>query len=214
VTSQTEVPPNAPDPEPPARATTPAREPDRHERGTHGDRRPRSFGERERPGREHSRRERDGRGSERDGRSNDRPPPPAVVAAGKSTKSDDGREFREVWSEEVGRTPVANPEAENGAISVPPSPANEPAAVQVASGQVRLYVNLGRKDGATPEIVAEILSSSGAVVPVADVELMNTHSYVNVAKQTAETLCAGLNGRSHNGRAVVCEPARPPKRRY
>jgi hypothetical protein len=86
--------------------------------------------------------------------------------------------------------------------------------VQVASGLVRLYVNLGRKDGATAEQVAEMLSSSGAVVPVADVELMNTHCYVNVAKETAETLCAGLNGRSHNGRAVVCEPARPPKRRY
>jgi ATP-dependent RNA helicase DeaD len=212
VTSQTEVSPSAPVAEMPARDATPAREPDRHERSTHGDRRPRSFGERERPGRERSYRERDARGGERDARGNDRPPRPAPAATGKPAKSDDGREFWEVWSEEVGRTPVASPEAE--AASAPPSPPEEPAAVQVASGQVRLYVNLGRKDGATAEIVAEMLSSSGAVVPVADVELMNTHCYVNVAKETAETLCAGLNGRSHNGRAVVCEPARPPKRRY
>jgi ATP-dependent RNA helicase DeaD len=217
LTSQTEVPPSAPAPERPAHEATSAREADRHERGLHGERRPRSFGERDRPGREHSRRERDGRGNERerDARGSDRPPRPAPAAAGKPAKSDDGREFWEVWSEEVGRTPVVSSEVENGAASAPPSALDEPAAaVQVASGLVRLYVNLGRKDGATAEQVAEMLSSSGAVVPVADVELMNTHCYVNVAKETAETLCAGLNGRSHNGRAVVCEPARPPKRRY
>jgi ATP-dependent RNA helicase DeaD len=221
LTSITEVPPSVPAPEPstrdsrdsaPAREPMPAREPDRHERGMHGERRPRGFGERERPGRERGHRERDGRG--------DRPPRPAPASAGRPAKSDDGREFWEVWSEEVGRTPGASPapgatlEAQNGATAVPPSIPDEPAAVQVTAGQVRLYVNIGRKDGATAELVAEMLSSSGTVVPVADVELMNTHCYVNVAKETAETLCAGLSGRSHNGRAVVCEPARPPKRRY
>jgi hypothetical protein len=74
-------------------------------------------------------------------------------------------------------------------------------------------VNLGRKDDATPEIVAEILSSSGANVPAVDIELMNTHSYVNVPKDVADKLCAGMDGRTHNGRAVVCEPARPFRRR-
>jgi len=217
LTSQTEVPPSALAPERPAREAMSAREADRHERGLHGERRPRSFGERDRPGREHSRREREGRGNERerDARGSDRPPRPAPSAAGTPAMSDDGREFWEVWSEEVGRTPVVSSEVEHEAASAPPSAPDEPAAaVQVAAGLVRLYVNLGRKDGVTAEIVAEMLSSSGAVVPVADVELMNTHCYINVAKETAETLCAGLNGRSHNGRAVVCEPARPPKRRY
>jgi ATP-dependent RNA helicase DeaD len=197
----------------PSRDSMPSRDSDRHERGTHGDRRPRGFGDRERPGRERSHRERDGRGG-------DRPQRPVPATSGKMAKSDDGREFWEVWSEEVGRTPVGNPAvgaapvSQPEAAAVPPSLPDQPVAAQVASGQVRLYVNLGRKDGATAELVAEMLSSSGAVVPVADVELMNTHCYVNVAKETAETLCAGLNGRSHNGRAVVCEPARPPKRRY
>jgi len=201
--------------EPPARDSTPAREPDRLDRGGHGDRRPRSFGERERPTRERGRQERDGRGPDRADRT-DRPAPAAVM--GKPARSDDGREFWEVWSEEVGRTPDATPEnkveSQNECAPPPPAMAMAPMAVQIASGQVRLYVNLGRKDGATAELVAEILSSGGAVVPVADVELMNTHCYVNVAKETAEVLCAGVQGRSHNGRAVVCEPARPPKRRY
>jgi hypothetical protein len=74
-------------------------------------------------------------------------------------------------------------------------------------------VNLGRKDDATPELVAELLSSSGTTVPASDIELMNTHCYVNVAKAIADTLCAAMSGRSHNGRAIVCEPARPPRRR-
>jgi len=87
------------------------------------------------------------------------------------------------------------------------------AAGLVGAGQTRLYVNLGRKDNATPEGIAELLSSSGITVPAEHVELMNTHSYVNVAADTAEKLCAAMNGRTHGGRAVLCEPARPPKRR-
>jgi ATP-dependent RNA helicase DeaD len=213
--SQPEALPNAPVPDVPVRSSTPlpARDSDRHERGPHGDRRPRAFGERERPGRERGRRERDGRGS-------DRPPRPSPAPAGRIAKSDDGREFWEVWSEEVGRTPGADPaptvspENSNGIAASPTPRSDEPAAAQVASGQIRLYVNLGRKDGATAEMVAELLSSSGTAVPAAEVELMNTHCYVNVAKETAETVCAGMNGRSHNGRAILCEPARPPKRRY
>ncbi len=181
----------------------PTRDSDRHERSLHGERRPRGYGERDRPGRERNRRERDSRG-------NDRPSSrPAATASGNPARSDDGREFWEVWSEEVGRTPPVG-------SAIPNQPAEVAGAGsegQVASGQVRLYVNLGRKDGATAELVAEMLSSGGAVVPAEDVELMNTHSYVNVARETAESLCAGMSGRSHNGRAVVCEPARPPKRR-
>jgi hypothetical protein len=204
--------------EAPPSESPPAREPDRHDRSGHGDRRPRSFGERERPSRERGRHEREGRSPDRAAPRLDRPAPVPAAAAGKPTRSDDGREFWEVWSEEVGRTPDATPdtklESKHEAAPMPPALAVEPAAVHIASGQVRLYVNLGRKDGASAELVAQILSSGGAVVPVSDVELMNTHCYVNVAKETADALCAGVQGRTHNGRAVICEPARPPKRRY
>ena len=161
---------------------------------------PRGRGDRERPPRERDRHERRPRG-------NDRPAEPTGVAAAAST--DDSRDFWEVWSEDVGRT--APPAADHApAPSEPPDAAPE---ARTASGEVRLYVNLGRKDGATAESVAELLSSTGAAVPVQDVELMNTHSYINVTREVADTLCAGMNGRSHNGRAVVCEPARPPRRR-
>ena len=159
---------------------------------------------------------------------NDRPPArqEAPAATGKPARNDDGREFWEVWSEEVGRTPNAASENKNEPAPAPPSDAlpsvldarpaipDVPVTAQLPSGQVRLYVNLGRKDGVTAELVAELLSSTGAVVPATDVELMNTHCYVNVAAEVADALCSGMNGRAHNGRAVVCERARPPKRRY
>jgi hypothetical protein len=50
-------------------------------------------------------------------------------------------------------------------------------------------------------------------VPVSDVELMNTHCYINVSREVADTLCAKVNGQLYSGRAIVCEPARPPRRR-
>ncbi|HEY5281443.1 MAG TPA: DEAD/DEAH box helicase [Polyangia bacterium] len=195
-----------------ARDAVPAGEADRHERGGHGERRPRSYGDRPRSGHERGPRERDGRG-------NDRPAQaaPAAPAAAATTKKEDGREFWEVWSEEVGRTPTAeSTTAAATTVTTTAAPAASlasPSEEQATSGQARLYVNLGRKDGATADLVSEMLSSSGVVVPATDVELMNTHSYVNVARDAAEALCAAMNGKSHNNRAVVCEPARPPKRR-
>jgi ATP-dependent RNA helicase DeaD len=185
---------------------------DRRERSPRGDRRPRDYRERERPPREHGERERPARErdrGERDNRRNGKPPLPAPAGAPTAAKTDDPRDFWEVWSEDVGRTEPAESRSEAAAAG----PMVAATEGQVPPGQVRLYVNLGRKDDATADLVAELLSSSGVVVPASDVELMNTHSYINVAKDTADTLCAAMNGRAHNGRAVVCEPARPPRRR-
>ena len=158
----------------------------------------------------HDRRDRPGNRPERPGRTS-----PTAAAA-----PNDGREFWEVWSEEVGRTPEAAG-IEALPPAAPPTPVI-PAIVPVAAssgyqapapGQVRLFLNLGRKDGATPEEIAELLSSTGVTVPAAAIDTMNTHSYINVTSDDAEKLCAGLAGRERNGRTVVCEPARPPRRR-
>jgi ATP-dependent RNA helicase DeaD len=230
-----------PPPEAPTEAARPqpeapepvAQEPDRRERSMRGEPRGRGYGERDRdrdrggrprPGRDRDRerdrpRERDSKPSERAERpvpeTSSRPKPP----------SDDGREFWEVWSEEVGRTPTqqtptVSPAAPSPSSPVPSSPVPSsppsppPAAAEPpANGAVRLYVNLGRKDGATPELVAEQLSASGVSLPASDIELMNTHSYINVSPDVADTLCQKMNGRLFNGRAIVCERARPPRRR-
>jgi hypothetical protein len=119
-----------------------------------------------------------------------------------------------VWSEEVGRTQPAEG-------STPPTePTGEPAAAPFApvveggeSGQARLYLNLGRKDGASEGDVSELLAAEGITLGPADLDVMNTHTYVNVPAADAERLRTALTGKVHNGRSLVCEPARPPRRR-
>jgi hypothetical protein len=83
----------------------------------------------------------------------------------------------------------------------------------IAPNFVRLYVNLGKKDGVTADIVANHLSSFGHAIPTGAIELMNTHCYVNVPSTAAEKLCASVSNTTLVGRTVLCEPARPPRRR-
>jgi len=186
---------------PPPREERPrGRERDFSERGRGTERRPRAYGDRERPARERGR----DRGVRGDRKPDDRRSAPS--ASPRAAAGEESRDFWEVWSEDVGRTAP-------GAAPAEAAPTVESVATPAAEGLARLYVNLGRKDGVTAELVAELLSTSGAQIPAADVELMNTHSYVNVSQDVAQTLCSAMSGRSHNGRAVVCEPARPPRRR-
>jgi ATP-dependent RNA helicase DeaD len=198
----TDVEPGAPAPV----AAAPDKGLERRERSPHGERRgARGYGERERGGPRRS-----GRGErERDSRVGGRSARPAPEQRRASPRADDTREFWEVWSEEVGRTPAQDSPASESAVSQDGSAAGELAV----SDSVRLYVNLGRKDGVTPEIVAEQLASAGIALPPSDIELMNTHSYLNVSREVADTLCGKMHGQLYNGRAIVCEPARPPRRR-
>jgi hypothetical protein len=76
-----------------------------------------------------------------------------------------------------------------------------------------LYLNLGRKDGVTTDEIATLLANTGVAVPAASIDTMNTHSYINVSAADGEKLCAGLLGKERNGRPIMCEPARPPRRR-
>jgi hypothetical protein len=78
---------------------------------------------------------------------------------------------------------------------------------------VRLYLNLGRKDGISTEEIVALLASTGVSVPATSIDTMNTHTYINVDAAEGEKLCAGLVGKERNGRAIMCEPARPPRRR-
>jgi hypothetical protein len=101
--------------------------------------------------------------------------------------------------------------AVEGEVVAPAAP--PPLPHQPAPGQARLYLNLGRKDGASDDDVASLLGGEGLTVPAGDIEVMNTHTYVNVEAGLAERLCAALTGKEHAGRRLLCEPARPPKRR-
>lgn len=131
-----------------------------------------------------------------------------------------------MWSEEVGRTPTASaapsPEPTEAPEQSSAPPSQQPVAgtqapaagyQAPAPGQVRLYLNLGRKDGVSTDEIAALLASTGVSVPTPAIDVMNTHSYINVDSADGEKLCAGLVGKERNGRAIMCEPARPPRRR-
>jgi hypothetical protein len=85
-------------------------------------------------------------------------------------------------------------------------------AIAVPDGQARIFLNLGRKDGATVDDVVSLLGEAGVSVGPEAVDFMNTHSYINVPADRAEILCRSLTGRDRAGRALLCEPARPRRR--
>jgi len=43
-------------------------------------------------------------------------------------------------------------------------------------------------------------------------DVMNTHTYLNVRPDDAARVCAALTGRELAGRELVCEPAKPRRR--
>jgi hypothetical protein len=129
------------------------------------------------------------------------------------------REFWEVWSDEKAA------ERSAGAPLPPPSIGDGiPTAVPgfaVASGseagtdssQARLYLNLGRKDGAGEREIQELLSSHAGVDTVLSMDVMNTHTYINVAVDDADRICLALTGKELGARELLCERAKPRRSR-
>jgi ATP-dependent RNA helicase DeaD len=106
-------------------------------------------------------------------------------------------EFMDVWSQ-----------GEDGAA---PSPAQDRPAPP--AGEVtRLYLNLGRKDRAGVEDIIALAAEVGVALEPEDIEVMSTHSYVDAPNPAAVKLVEGLAGRMHEGRSLVCEPAKPRRR--
>jgi ATP-dependent RNA helicase DeaD len=138
------------------------------------------------------------------------------------------REFWEVWSDERAQanagSPPATPTApaESSFVAPPASVAPpvsetsrpsmtreyEPPRADVA----RLYLNLGRKDGASEREVRDLLTTHAGGVNVSEVDVMNTHTYLNVAPADAERVVAALAGKEIAGRQLVCESAKPRRR--
>lgn len=135
---------------------------------------------------------------------------------------EDGRDFWEAWVDArkvTGGEPQAAPES----VLPPRSDAEidgdgeqgdrrgrkrrrERAEYVPAPGEVRLYLNLGRRDQVTEETLAEFLAQRGASRYAN--ELHSTHAYLYVPEAQAEQVIAALNGAMHGQRAVLCERAR------
>jgi len=184
-------------------------------RGEDGGRRP-SRGDRER-GRESSRVGRGGPGRF-DARSAGGPT---------SGGAEPEKEFWEVWGEEQqaqrrtegGPGPEAEGPADATATPAPRAPnatgpglRTEGPREDLPPGTARLYLNLGRKDGASMDQIRDLLREAASVGDVPTIDVMNTHTYLNVASEDADRICAALTGKQLGDRDVVCERARPRRR--
>ncbi|MES1206568.1 MAG: DEAD/DEAH box helicase [Pseudomonadota bacterium] len=178
----------------------------------------------DRPGRDR----RPERGQDRD-RPSDRPVAASAPASGAPAVAE--KEFWEVWSEEKAsqRSADAPGVASSGSGEAPsvapvntpvsterpafPSQSRRPEApgrsAEVPEGQARLYLNLGRKDGAGDREIKQLLLEHAAVGDVPEIDVMNTHTYLNVASADADRICAALTGKVLGERDLVCERARP-----
>ncbi|HSZ81267.1 MAG TPA: helicase-related protein, partial [Polyangia bacterium] len=143
------------------------------------------------------------------------------------------KEFWEVWSEERGQAGPGAPSAPAGVEpaaasseaprSIPsgdggetPGPVISPprfrGSDELAPGMARLYLNLGRKDGAAERDVLDLLSTHATMSSAPELDIMNTHTYINVPADDAGRVCEALTGKELAGRALVCEPAKPRRR--
>jgi ATP-dependent RNA helicase DeaD len=180
--------------------------------------RPRSFGrnrDRDRGDRPPRRQDRPDR-PERPDRPQRRDPPPL-----RNDPPPAEREFWEVWSEEKAQQAAGDaPSAGGAAPAAPPPPVSPfpissgdaPSGDAPAGDVARLYLNLGRKDGASERDVRGLISTHVPDASVSDVDVMNTHTYLNVAPGDAERIVRALTGQELSGRQLVCEPAKPRRR--
>ena len=81
-----------------------------------------------------------------------------------------------------------------------------------AGDVARLYLNLGRKDGASEKEIRDLLSTYAGSPQVMDIDVMNTHTYLNVAPADAERIIGAVTGKEMAGRQLICETAKPRRR--
>jgi ATP-dependent RNA helicase DeaD len=153
------------------------------------------------------------------------PEPATVPAAAAASSADDiihvedGRDFWEAWVDArkvTGGEPAAPPEtAAKGAAEAGADADGEDgdrrgrrrrSGHSPTVGEVRLYLNLGRRDRVTDEALAEFLAQRG--ISRYPLELYSTHAYLYVPEVQAEPVIAALNGATHGQRTVLCERAR------
>ena len=76
--------------------------------------------------------------------------------------------------------------------------------------EVRLYVNLGRKDGVRVGDLNRLFQEQGGLErgEIGRIRLRDKHSFVHVPTDRAEAVIAALSGHDHGGRELKVEPAK------
>ncbi len=152
-------------------------------------------------------------------------PVASAVAAPTSASSDiihveDGRDFWEAWvdarrmgqdSAAVAEEPAKSADGENGTDSEEGDRRGrrrrrERPEYVPAPGEVRLYLNLGRRDQVTEESLVAFLAQRG--ISRYPIDLHSTHIYMYVPEAQVDAVIAALSGALYGQRAVLCERAR------
>jgi ATP-dependent RNA helicase DeaD len=118
----------------------------------------------------------------------------------------DGKEFWEAWVDSKSGPSDEAPAASAAATEESRPDRNERPEAPLPEGHVRLYLNLGRRDGARePEI--EALLKERAVEGAA-VLVRNSHTYLILPDERADATIAALSGGKYGERDILCERAR------
>jgi ATP-dependent RNA helicase DeaD len=143
------------------------------------------------------------------------PTPARTDAAGSAEPT----EFWEAWADEKtirdsrSVLPAASHDAAPESTRAPdaPSPAGaEDETDEAGLGMVRLYVNIGRRERATPEEIRALLAErlGTDVDRLGQVHVRSTHTYIRVPEDLVERVIESAQGQSYKNRALVVERAR------
>jgi len=99
-----------------------------------------------------------------------------------------------------------------------PATAPSPAPTAELPGTAKIYVGVGKKDGATANDLVAVLTKELRVdrTTIGRIELRDAYSLVEIPAQDAERVATGLNGVTIRRRRVTARvdrgPSRPPRR--
>ena len=103
-------------------------------------------------------------------------------------------------------TPRADETQAAEAARTESEPAQSPA---VPDGMIRIFCNLGRRDGLSPNEIRDNISELAGLLPddLVDVEVKTRHTFLLVGDEYAEDLIAAVNGEKFGKRSIRVEVA-------
>jgi ATP-dependent RNA helicase DeaD len=162
----------------------------------------------------------------------DRPAKPELTAADAPPPGGENREFWEAWADEKTRSDQKASEAAAAAgeqlaqrhrlpgIDPRPEPRAEAAEggererrpraerIEDPAGSVRLYLNVGKREGLRAEDVQGMFAASDLTQGLLRVTVRDTHSYAAVKEEHAEAAINALRGKKVGERELVVERAK------
>jgi ATP-dependent RNA helicase DeaD len=106
----------------------------------------------------------------------------------------------EISAPEAAPLPAAQGDTGNGQTT---------ARRTLREGMAEIYVNLGRRDGITPDQIRRRLEEAGLGPEATDyVNVRHRHSFVAVKKELLDRALESLNGATLAGKAALAEPSR------